>query len=357
MTGSAVREAHVVAQAKVNLFLRILAREASGHHQLETLFQRLELGDDVRVRVGVSGRSLDCGGADDLGPTERNLAWRAAAAYHAAAGWPDGWAIEIEKRIPVGGGLGGGSADAGAVLRCLNALAPRPLSAGELLALAAPLGADVPFLATEAPLALAWGRGERMLALPALPSRRVHLALFGEGVSTAAAYAALAARRGDATRPRPILWTPDRLARWDDVALVATNDFEEVVFPQREDLAAVRQMFDQVTRRVDALHHTDGEPARRDPAGGDTAPIALMSGSGATVFLLTPLDGVEVVFEVRGPGADDAEPDDDAAVTADADDDADGGEEADEGASRAPRGFAIVQTRTATRVAPVSVSG
>jgi hypothetical protein len=143
---------------------------------------------------------------------------------------------------------------------------------------------------------------------------------------------------------------------------VATNDFEDVVFPLREDLSAVRQMFDQVTRRVDALHHTDGEPARRDPAGGDTAPIALMSGSGATVFLLTPLDGVEVVFEVRGPDDDseedddvmvdaddaamDATPDDDAAVTAP--DDASGGN---------PRGFAIVQTRTATRVAPVSVSG
>ena len=148
VSDAAVREAHVVAQAKVNLFLRILAREASGHHQLETLFQRLELGDDVRVRVGVPGRSLDCGGADDLGPTARNLAWRAAQVYHEATGWPDGWAIEIEKRIPVGGGLGGGSADAGAVLRCLNALAPRPLSAGGLLALAAPLGAAVPFLAT-----------------------------------------------------------------------------------------------------------------------------------------------------------------------------------------------------------------
>jgi 4-diphosphocytidyl-2-C-methyl-D-erythritol kinase len=357
-----VREAHVVAQAKINLFLRILAREASGYHQLETLFQRLELGDDVRVRVDVEGRSLDCSRAD-LGPVERNLAWRAAEAYQAATGWPGGWAIEIEKRIPVGGGLGGGSADAGAVLRCLNALAPHPLSAGELLALAAPLGADVPVLTTEAPLALAWGRGERMLALPPLPARRVHLALFGDGVSTAEAYGALPEQRGASMRPRPILWMPERLARWDDVALVATNDFESVVFPLREDVAAVRDMFDQVTRRVDALHHTDGEPARRDPAGGDTAPIALMSGSGATVFLLTPLDGVEVVFEVRGPDADEpdaaeepdaasAEYEDDVIVTSQEDPG-----DVDVAEDGRPRGFAIVQTRTATRVAPVSVSG
>ncbi len=362
-----MREAHVLAQAKINLFLRVLAREASGYHQLETLFQRLELGDDVRVRVDVSGRSLDCGRVD-LGPVERNLAWRAAEAYAAATGWPGGWAIEIDKRIPVGGGLGGGSADAGAVLRCLNALAPRPLSAGELLALAAPLGADVPVLTTEAPLALGWGRGERMLALPPLPARRVHLALFGAGVSTAEAYGALATARGEESRPRPILWTPDRLARWDDVALVATNDFEAVVFPLREDVAAVREMFAQVTRRVDALHHADGEPARRDPAGGDTAPITLMSGSGATVFLLTPLDGVEVVFEVRGPGAPDDEEDeagsdardDDALVTSEAStDDAEDASRDDDGdvEDGGPRGFAIVQTRTATRVAPVSVSG
>ncbi|MDF1505979.1 hypothetical protein PYV61_23705, partial [Roseisolibacter sp. H3M3-2] len=187
-----VREARVVAQAKVNLFLRVLAREDSGYHQLETLFQRLELGDDVTVRVGVRGRSLDCGGAD-LGPVERNLAWRAAEAYRAATGWPDGHAIEIRKRIPVGGGLGGGSADAGAVLRALGALAATPLAADGLLGLAAPLGADVPFLTAEAPLALAWGRGERMLALPPLPARPVWLALSDAGVPTAWAFGALAA--------------------------------------------------------------------------------------------------------------------------------------------------------------------
>ena len=88
MSARGVRSARVVAQAKINLFLRVLAREASGYHQLETLFQRLELGDDVIVRTGVAGRTLDCRGAD-VGPTERNLAWRAAEAYvaemHASA--------------------------------------------------------------------------------------------------------------------------------------------------------------------------------------------------------------------------------------------------------------------------------
>src|SRR5215510_3694251 len=96
--------ARTLAQAKVNLFLRVLAREASGYHQLETLFCRLDLGDDVVVRTNGRGRSLDCTGdvipPNGLGPVEWNLAWRAATAYADATGWPNDFAIEIEKRIP-----------------------------------------------------------------------------------------------------------------------------------------------------------------------------------------------------------------------------------------------------------------
>ena len=311
-----------VAQAKINLFLRVLARETSGYHQIETLFQRLELGDDVVVRATERGRVLDCRGAD-TGPVERNLAWRAALAYAEATGWPNGFAIEIDKKIPVGGGLGGGSADAGAVLRCLNALAPAPLDQPDLLALAAPLGADVPFLTCDAPLALAWGRGERMLALPPLPERTAHLALFDAGVATGPAFAALAARRGDAV-PRPIIWSAARFATWDDVALVATNDFEDVVLRDRPDIADVREAFASLARSVDPeVPEAAGGPS------GDRASFSLMSGSGATVFLLSPRrdDGWAVVIGTSAP--------------ADA---------AESGALR------IVETTTATRVAPVEVA-
>ena len=315
MSGSVPRStsARVRAQAKVNLFLRILAREDTGYHQLETLFQRLDLADDVRVRVGpdVRGRTLDVTGADAeaLGPVDRNLAWRAAVAFADRAGWPDAFAIELTKAIPVGGGLGGGSTDAGAVLRCLNALAPEPLHPGDLLAIAGALGADVPFLTTEAPLALAWGRGDRMLALAPLPVRRVHLAVFAEGVSTPAAFGALAAVRAARSAPvRPILWAPERLARWDDVALVAVNDFEDAIFPEREDIAGVRTLFADVAREVegrnlapddDDLDALDSE--MDEVADGDATPIALMSGSGATVALFTPMAGVTVGLEVNAP--------------------------------------------------------
>lgn len=335
-----VREATVRAQAKINLYLRVLAREDDGYHQIETLFQRLALGDRVRVRVGpaVEGRTLDCRGPamppGGLGPATRNLAWRAAEAYATATGWPETFAIDVEKLIPVGGGLGGGSADAAAVLRCLNALAPSPLAPGELLAVAAPLGADVTFLASEAALALAWGRGERMLALPPLPTRRVHLACFAEGVSTADAYGALAEwRRASGARPRPVLWTPGRLTRWDDVALVAANDFEHVVLPAREDVAGVRQLFADVAREVETLNDPATPPAAggapdAPPPVGDRVPIALMSGSGATVFLLTPMAGVEVALQVAAP--------------------------ADAAGLPAVR---VVMTRTARRVAAVRVRG
>ena len=264
--------ARTVAQAKVNLFLRILAREASGYHQLETLFCRLELGDQVTVRTGVSGRSLDCTGdvipPNGLGAVERNLAWRAATTYGEATGWPNAWAIEIEKHIPVGGGLGGGSADAGAVLRCLNALAPTPLPNDALLDLAAPLGADVPFLTIDAPLALGWGRGERLLALSPLPGRDVALVCFPFGVPTGDAYRWLDDERHGAT-PQAAAFDVGTFESWDSVARLAHNDFETVV-PSR---------FPEIASALTALQ------SRAEQLGSSA--ITLMSGSGATVFVVS----------------------------------------------------------------------
>ena len=128
------------AHAKINVLLRILAREASGYHGIETLFQRLALHDVVQVAVNEAPRALTCDGpgmpAGGIGAPEHNLAWRAAALYCEAARWHTGWQITIRKHIPVGGGLGGGSADAAAVLRALEALCPTPLGLARLLELA-----------------------------------------------------------------------------------------------------------------------------------------------------------------------------------------------------------------------------
>ncbi|HEX5408685.1 MAG TPA: 4-(cytidine 5'-diphospho)-2-C-methyl-D-erythritol kinase [Gemmatimonadaceae bacterium] len=231
------RVARVAAHAKLNLFLRVLARERDGYHSIETLFARIALADDVTVHVDTRDRTIDCGRAD-VGPPAQNLAFRAAEAFRAATGWPEGFHIEIVKRIPAGGGLGGGSADAGAVLRALAALAPEPVSGEALLRMAMPLGSDVPFLTTTAPWALAWGRGERLLAIAPLKARPVVLALPPFAVSTASAYEWLAATRTYGTR-EPALLTLKALHSWEHLAALATNDFEPVVCERHPQIATL----------------------------------------------------------------------------------------------------------------------
>lgn len=267
----AFRSARLLAQAKVNLALRVLAREESGYHQLETIFQRLTLGDTVTLKVTDGERSLDVSGAD-TGPVERNLAWRAAVAYAERTGWPRGWRIELAKLVPPGGGLGGGSADAGAVLRMLNRLNPSPLDASSLLEIACSLGADVPFLSADFPLALAWGRGERMLALDPLPARPVGLWLYPFGVSTAEAFGWLAedrSRGAGAQTEFAHVWTPESLGDWHSVANIAWNDLEAPVLARHPELAAGLAVL----------------------SGGSTPVLARMTGTGSTLFSL-PLGDV-----------------------------------------------------------------
>lgn len=263
------------APAKVNLLLRVLAREASGYHQIETVFQALELADGLRLELrpgeGV-GLETTGVGATQLGPDEENLAVRAARALLAEAGGadPPGVRIRLKKRIPHGAGLGGGSSDAAAVLRGMNVLLGEPLSAEALVRIGGRLGADVPFFLTGASRALAWGRGDRLLPLPPLPSRAVVLAVPAERSSTADAYALLAKRRrasGAGPAPAVVREAP---GSWDDVANQAENDFEETLFPHRPDLASLRE----------ALARLGARPA-------------LLAGSGSAVF---------GVFEDEGGG-------------------------------------------------------
>lgn len=229
----AARAVQVAAQAKINLRLRILAREVGGFHQLETLLLRLDLADTVRVRRTTSARTLDVSGdaeAQAIGPMERNLAWRAAVAYADVAGWAEGFAIELEKRIPIGGGLGGGSADAGAVLRAMDAMAAKPLGEDALLRIAFTLGTDVPFMTCSHPYAFAWGRGERLLALRPPRRRSVALIVPSFGVSTKEAYGWLEApRASSASLSDADVLKPTALSDWKRLLPLAVNDFEPVV--------------------------------------------------------------------------------------------------------------------------------
>ncbi|MBI2407084.1 MAG: 4-(cytidine 5'-diphospho)-2-C-methyl-D-erythritol kinase [Gemmatimonadetes bacterium] len=296
--------AHAPAQAKVNLALRILARETSGFHQIETVFQRLALADAVTVREA-PGRSLDVRFGDparaaDLGPVEQNLAWRAAEAYRAVAGWPSGFAIEIEKWIPVGGGLGGGSADAAAVLRALDALAARPLGPAALVDIAARLGADVAFLASPSELALAWGRGERLLDLPPLPIAPVVLVIPSFGVNTGEAYAALAAHRASTNAAPTAGWrSPRTLGSWNAIAADAVNDFEPVVFERHPTLATVRAQLAALPSTIFSLMSGSGSSlfAVQSASSGRNATL------GAATKVLTLPSGWHAVLTETAPAA------------------------------------------------------
>src|SRR2546428_4703628 len=182
----------IAALAKINLFLRILARESSGFHQIETALALLELADELHVRRTASGVTLEVNGPD-LGPTDENLAVRAARAVLDATGNRFGVAITLTKRIPVRAGLGGGSSDGAAALHAVNALAGNAVPRHELLHFAARLGSDVAFFAGGAALAGAWGRGEGPFRVPAPP-----------GLPGPAAYPPIAVA------------TPDAYPLWDE---------------------------------------------------------------------------------------------------------------------------------------------
>lgn len=272
----------VEAPAKVNLFLRVSARREDGFHDIETLFQTVDLCDELVVEMGGEGISLDVDGPD-LGPVEENLVFRAARMWLDAVGM-DGVRIRLTKKIPAGAGLGGGSSDAATVLKVLNRLSDGPLgdarlgharlSDAHLAEIALALGSDVPFFLGDSSLALGRGRGEVLTPLPALPEAWLALALPPVHVPTGAAYGALAEQRAhdvaDASgMPRDSAFEVLRSGApsWDEVRRLAHNDFERVV-PHR---------YPEVAASLDALRASGADPA-------------LLSGSGGACFGVFPTE-------------------------------------------------------------------
>jgi 4-diphosphocytidyl-2-C-methyl-D-erythritol kinase len=255
----------VAAHAKLNLLLRVLARESDGFHGLETIFARLALHDDVVAhRREGSEVTLDVAGTPtDLGPPAQNLAVRAANRVLDATGRRFGVHLALTKRIPVQAGLGGGSADAAAALLAVNHLAGNAVPRHELLQFAAALGSDVPFLVSGAPLALAWGHGERLLRLPTPPAAPVLLLTPPEGVATAEAYGWVDAARQGATRRGAVALDLDALGAWGSIGRLAGNDFEAPVFARR---LAVRAAFEALV--------------------GTRPLVCRMTGSGSTLFAI-----------------------------------------------------------------------
>lgn len=255
----------LAAPAKINLFLRVLGKRPDGYHQLETWMQKLDFGDSVTLRLTGDGRiRLDCSDSS-LPQGEGNLAWKAAALFFSRSvcrGKGEGVAIHIEKRIPVAAGLGGGSSDAGTVLRGLNRLHGGEFTEEQLSSMALLLGADVPFFVTSHDAVVAGGVGEEMLPLRSLEGYGIVLVNPGFSVSTRWVFENL----GLTTEMKE-----SKLAsfRKDAFALLArrelANDLESVTLARYPELSEIK------TELVEA--------------GAETS---LMSGSGPTVFGLFP---------------------------------------------------------------------
>lgn len=247
------------AFAKINLDLRILRTRADGFHELATVFQTIGLSDHLRLDPLPASVPLAIECNDPSVPRDaRNLVWRAAAALWAEAhpGEPTGVKVTLTKNIPAGGGLGGGSADAAIALALLARFWGFDASQVPWHRLAAGLGSDVAFFHVGG-TALGLGRGEQLQSWPDVPPLDVVLVLPPFGVSTADAY-----RWYDQTGPDDAPEEPLRPPQdWRERLAACRNDLQAAVFQRHPVLGQARAALE-----------------------GAGARLAMMSGSGSTVF-------------------------------------------------------------------------
>ncbi len=239
-----------------------MRRRPDGFHDLETVFERLSLGDDVTLHLIPSGIKLQTG-TRRIPSGPKNLAWRAASLLQERCGVKKGVRIRLKKRIPVSAGLGGGSSNAAAVLLGLNRLWDLRLSEKELLALGSELGSDVPFFVLNTPFAAAKGRGEILRRLPS-PKRKIWHCLVKPsfGISTKEAYEGL--------NPRAL--TPPG----SDVKMLV-HSIHKGDFRQFSKLLT-NSLEVSLNKRVTTISKIKNELLRQG------AIASLMSGSGSTVF-------------------------------------------------------------------------
>ncbi len=244
----------IEAHAKANLFLRVLAKEESGYHSIETLFTLLELHDTLTVERTEQGVTLEVEGAD-TGAVEDNLAYRAATMVLGATGKRFGVRMRLEKRIPVRAGLGGGSADCAAALHAVNQLADNAVPRHEILQFASRLGSDVPFLASGAAMAIAWGRGERLYRIGAPKAAPALLAVPNVGIDTASAYRWIDAGRSESFDRGSVVFAHDAFDTWGGIGRLGGNDFEAAVFGKHPE---VRKLFEQLAETRPLLVRLSG---------------------------------------------------------------------------------------------------
>ncbi len=237
-----MRTVRLPAFAKINLCLDILGKRPDGYHELRTIFQTVTIHDTLTLElVRRPGIELTISGDARLAaePSGRNLVYRALAALRRELRLQSGICARLEKRIPAGRGLGGGSSDAAAALIGLLRLAGRRVPAERLVAIAAGLGADVPFFLLGG-RAAGLGRGDEIVPLSDAPRRAVLVVAPRDvSVPTREAYQWLGRRL---TKPAGAsrLWRFCALCLGSQVA-AASNDFEGAVFRRHPRLARIKR--------------------------------------------------------------------------------------------------------------------
>ncbi len=255
------------AYAKVNLYLEVVGRRPDGYHELLTLFERIDLADEVTVTAAPGEEiALQCD-APEVPQDRTNLVVQAAQAYRTVACWSQGLTITLKKKIPAAAGLGGGSSDAATTLLALQKLNPSPLSAQDLHVCARLLGADIPFFLKETPWAIGRGRGDELEPVQ-FPIRLWHLCVTPNvKIATRAVYQALVSTpdEGNLTSKKP----------------GATLLFSAL---KEQDIGKVRTtLFNGLEPTVEALYPVIRDvKAAIEKHGGLERPC--VSGSGSTVF-------------------------------------------------------------------------
>ena len=259
------RSLSLPSYAKVNLILRVLGKRADGYHEIETVLQTISLHDTLHISVTSGNESVFSCNDASVPADATNLILRAGAALRERFSGTGGYRIELEKRIPPQGGLGGGSSNAAITLLALNQLWELGASRGDLMELAAKLGADVPFF-LDGGVAFAKGIGTQLTAIADIPKQRILVVTPSATVSTAKAYQSLKVPALTTSEAASILAISRTQAIFSDSTPIALcdhleNDFERVIFDIEPEIRRVKQALMQAGARC-----------------------ALLAGSGSSVF-------------------------------------------------------------------------
>jgi 4-diphosphocytidyl-2-C-methyl-D-erythritol kinase len=258
---------------KINLFLDIICKRSDGYHNIESVFQSVDLHDELSIELLPSGLEVSCDNPD-IPSDSRNLAAKAFLAIREVLNYRGGVRISIKKRIPAGAGLGGGSSNAAVVLEAFNHLLQSGLSEKELCQIAQRLGADVPFF-LHGGLAAVWGIGERVMPLPP-PSKDFLVIAVPSGVSvpTALAYSKVNTPECLAPPPESFSQCGPRFR-----SFVASM---EPLLPLSMNMPLIQNLYNGLETPVFKLFPQVAQLKQAMLSSG--AKAALMSGSGSAVF-------------------------------------------------------------------------